>query len=239
MHRLREIFVASTLLLLSCGQAGQAESPLPPAEQKLESMLNRIDSPRSWQNVPVSGEPALSPPFARSTASAAALGQMLSSSTLWRSAAGQANPPQPSYPSQGLTNSAFVPQGWASGPNPFNLSPFGMLHYMWDDTTYVSASNPLTVTQTRSELMQSQHYAQLADSAAERARYAATAAEKREAAAQAQQYADLARQAAQQAQAYAEGGSANPSEIAALASQQAAQAQATAAKAAASAGGGW
>jgi len=222
------------------------------SESQLEKELNQFDTPQSWKNVPVSDEgarpaeparqPALATPvpepgFSRSMSSAAQLGNMLKNSPMWR--ASSRNPASaPSYQAtnQGWAQNAFVPQGWNQGPNPFNLTPFQALHYMWDPTTYTSSSNPLTLTEVRNEMQQAEQYSQLAQSAAARAKYASTPAEKQAAASQAQQYAAMAQQAANQAQQISEGGSSSPAEVAALAQQSAAQAQAMAAQAAANAG---
>lgn len=113
----------------------------------------------------------------------------------------------------------------AVGGNPFNLSPFGMLHYLWDDTTYVSSANPVTLYQSQNDLQTAQRYSQMAQSAAMRAKYAGSQAERAEAARQAQYYAGMAKQAAQSAQEVAEAGSLNPAEVAQAAMQQANQAQ--------------
>jgi hypothetical protein len=117
------------------------------------------------------------------------------------------------------------------GGNPFNLSPFGMLHYLWDDTTYVSAANPVTLYQTQNELQSAQHYSQMAQAASSRVRYARNPQEREEAARQAQYYANMAKQAAQQAQEVSESGSLNPAEVAQAAMQQAQSAEQSASQA--------
>lgn len=111
------------------------------------------------------------------------------------------------------------------GGNPFNLTPFGMLHYLWDDTTYVSAANPVTLYQTQSELQTAQQYSNMAQAAASRAKYARSPQERAEAAQQAQYYAEQAKQAAMQAQQVSQSGSLNPSDVAAAAVEQARAAQ--------------
>ena len=116
------------------------------------------------------------------------------------------------------------PAGQAGG-NPFNLSPFGVLHYLWDDTTYVSSANPVTLYQTQNELQTAQQYSNMAQAAASRAKYASNAEERAQAVQQAQYYAGLAKQAAQTAQQVSQSGSLNPSDVAAAAEQQAQQAQ--------------
>lgn len=117
------------------------------------------------------------------------------------------------------------------GGNPFNLSPFGMLHYLWDDTSYVSEANPVTLYQTQNELQSAEHYSQMAQAASARVRYARNAQEKQEAARQAQYYAKMAKQAAQQAQEVSESGSLNPAEVAQAAAQQASAAEQSASQA--------
>lgn len=110
-------------------------------------------------------------------------------------------------------------------PNPFNLSPFQMLHYMWDDTTYTSDANPVSLFEVRNSLQVAQQDAQLAQSAATRARFATNPQEKEQAVQQAQYYADQARTAARQANADAQGGSLNPNEVASAAVNEADLAQ--------------
>ena len=117
------------------------------------------------------------------------------------------------------------PMAGQPGGNPFNLSPFGMLHYMWDDTNYVSDANPVTLYQTQSELQSAQQFSQMAQAASTRARYARNPQERAEAAQQAQYYANQAKMAAQQAQQVSESGSLNPAEVAQAAVQQAQSAQ--------------
>lgn len=207
----------------------------------LENELNKIDQPKDWQNVDTSGEANLTsrpansgwqsqttplPPatptpqsFAPSYNSYMRPGMpysreqipALQNSTVWRS----------------MTNPAAYagPMAGQAGGNPFNLSPFGILHYLWDDTTYVSAANPVTLYQTQNELQTAQQYSRMAQAAASRARYAPTPQERSQAAQQSQYYAGLARQAAQQAQQVSQAGSLNPSDVAAAAAQQAQDAQ--------------
>lgn len=126
---------------------------------------------------------------------------------------------------------AAGPMAGQAGGNPFNLSPFGMLHYLWDDTTYVSAANPVTLYQTQNELQTAEHYSQMAQAASSRVRYARNPEEKAEAAQQAQYYANMAKQAAQQAQEVSESGSLNPADVAQAAMQQANAAQQSASQA--------
>lgn len=205
----------------------------------LENELNNVDQPKDWRNVPVSGEQAQQdqrdyrqqgwapqtgpiPPVTPTPQSFAPSYMRpgmpysseqipaLQNSTVWRTMA------NPTY--------AGAMAGQAGG-NPFNLSPFGILHYLWDDTTYVSAANPVTLYQTQSELQTAQQYSRMAQSAASRARYAPSPEERAQAAQQAQYYAGLAKQAAQQAQAVSQSGSLNPSDVAAAAAEQAQSAQ--------------
>lgn len=203
--------------------------------RNLQSELNNIDQPQDWRNVPVQGaqeqmpqqmpQQAPLPPvtptpqsFAPAYNSYMRPGMPYSSeqipalrnSSVWRTMS------NPSYAG---------PMAGQPGGNPFNLSPFGILHYLWDDTTYVSAANPVTLYQTQNELQTAQQYSQMARSAASRARYAPTPEERAQAAQQASYYAGLAKQAAQQAQAVSQAGSLNPSDVAAAAAQQAQAAQ--------------
>ncbi|HEY9867980.1 MAG TPA: hypothetical protein V6D08_02130 [Candidatus Obscuribacterales bacterium] len=229
----------ATLCLVSVAAPPANPAADSQTESKLEKLMDQYDTPGSWQNVPVSGaQPAQAPaqqqPWSRSMASAAQLGSMLGNSSIWRAAT---PPPGATMPQQGWTASPYVPQGTYAGQNPFNLSPFGILHYLWDDTTYVSSSDPVSLTEVRTDLQQAQQYSAMAESAAKRAKYAADPQERQAAAAEAQQYANMAKAAADRANAIAEGSSSNPADVAALAQQVAAQAQAQASRASATASG--
>lgn len=195
---------------------------------KLENLLNKEDQPQDWRGgnsasyhppPPVTPTPqAFNPtrnsylrqgmPYSSESISA------LQHSAIWK---------YMSHPSfAGMNAAASEP---ASAANPFNLSPFGMLHYMWDDTTYVSAANPVTLYQAQTQLQAAQHYSRMAQAASRRVRYAANAEQKAEAVQQARYYAGLAQQAAQQAKMESESGSLNPAEVAKAAGQEAMQAQ--------------
>lgn len=185
----------------------------------LNRMLNKVDQNSNWTRgrsnyytaPPVTPTPqAFSNSYTQygmpyANASIAAL----RNSTLWRN----------------LTHAGNAGMATQSGGNPFNLSPFGMLHYMWDDTNYVSAANPMTLYQTQSELQNAQHYSQMAQAAAARAKYSRNAQEREEAAQKARYYAGLAQQAARQAQEVSQSGSLNPADVAQAALEQANSAQ--------------
>lgn len=216
-------------LVFHCSSASAGEY------NKLENELNQVDQPRDWRNVPVEGAqtqpnympgpPAALPPvsptpqsFAPAYNSYMRPGMPYSSeqipalqnSTVWRT----------------MSNPAYAgPMAGQAGGNPFNLSPFGILHYLWDDTTYVSAANPVTLYQTQNELQTAQQYSRMAQAAANRARYAPNPQERAQAAQQAQYYAGIAKQAAQQAQQVSQSGSLNPADVAAAAAEQAQSAQ--------------
>lgn len=125
------------------------------------------------------------------------------------------------------------------GSNPFNLSPFGMLHYMWDDTTYTSPTNPVALYQVQNDLQVAKQQSQLAQSAAARAKYAGTAQERQQAAQQAHYYAQQAQIAAQRARNESLAGSLDPAQLANAAGNEAQQAAAAANKAASFAAGGY
>ncbi|MBY0546934.1 MAG: hypothetical protein K2W95_06555 [Candidatus Obscuribacterales bacterium] len=130
----------------------------------------------------------------------------LSHSVLWRN----------------LANSGYGGAGpGLPGGNPFNLSPFGMLHYMLDDTTYVSDANPVTLYEVQNDLATARQQSALAQAAAQRARYASTPEEREQAAQQARYYAGVARVAAQRAKSQSQMGSLNPADVAAAAAEQA------------------
>lgn len=227
----------ATLCLVSVAQMLANPAGGSQRQAKLEKLLDQYDTPGSWQNVPVSGvqpaqAPASKPPWSR--LGAAQLGSMLRNSSIWRAVT---PPPGSTMPQQGWIASPYVPQGTYAGQNPFNLSPFGILHYLWDDTTYVSSSDPVSLTEVRTDLQQAQQYSAMAESAAKRARYASDPQERQAAAAEAQQYANMAKAAADRANTIAEGSSSNPADVAALAQQVAAQAQAQASRASATASG--
>jgi hypothetical protein len=230
----------ATLCLVSVAALPANPAADAQTEAKLEKLMDQYDTPGSWQNAPVSGaQPAQAPPqqqpWSRSMASAAQLGSMLRNSSIWRAAT---PPPGSSMPAQGWSASPYVPQGTYAGQNPFsNLSPFGILHYLWDDTTYVSSSDPVSLTEVRTDLQQAQQYSAMAESAAKRAKFSSNPQERQEAAAEAQQYANMAKAAADRANTIAEGSSSNPADVAALAQQVAAQAQAQASRASATASG--
>ncbi len=232
---------SAALCVINCLVFSLIESPVSAGEYKnLETELNKIDQPKDWQNVPVNTEPSQAGPtensgwqpqtaplppatptpqsFAPTYNSYMRPGMpysreqipALQNSSVWRA----------------MTNPAYAgPMAGQAGGNPFNLSPFGMLHYLWDDTTYVSSANPVTLYQTQNELQTAQQYSRMAQAAASRARYAPTPQERSQAAQQSQYYAGLARQAAQQAQQVSQAGSLNPSDVAAAAAQQAQAAQ--------------
>lgn len=107
------------------------------------------------------------------------------------------------------------------GGNPFNLSPFGMLHYMLDDTTYVSDANPVTLYEVQNDLATARQQSALAQAAAQRARYAATPEQRQQAAQQAQYYASVAKAAAQRAKMQSQMGSLNPTDVANATAEQA------------------
>jgi len=232
--------LCGTALCLPC----PAQMPSSQTEANLDKLMNQYDTPQSWKNVPAQMAPAAQqpaqpqvqePPWARTPPSMTQFTSALSNSPIWR-AATPANA-HSGMPAQGWAATSAVPQGIYSGQNPFNLSPFGVLHYLWDDTTYTSSSDPVSLTEVRSDLQQAQQYSSMAESAATRAKYATNPQERQEAATQAQQYANMARAAANRANAVAEGGSSNPADVAALAQQVAAQAQAQASQASANAAG--
>lgn len=125
------------------------------------------------------------------------------------------------------------------GSNPFNLSPFGMLHYMWDDTTYTSPTNPVALYQVQNDLQIAKQQSQLAQSAAARAKYATTAAQRQQAAQQAHYYAQQAQIAAQRARNESQAGSLDPAQLANAAGNEAQQAADAANKAASLASGGY
>ena len=237
-------FVIAALCALTFCIPSPAEVPSSPTEANLEKLMNQYDSPQSWKNVPAQMAPAAAPtapaqrpqaPWMRAAPRMAQFASSLRNSPIWR-AATSANACT-GMPAQGWAASSAVPEGIYAGQNPFNLSPFGVLHYLWDPTTYTSSSDPVSLTEVRSDLQQAQQYSVLAESAAKRAKYATDPQERQSAAAQAQQYANMSRAAADRANAVAEGGSSNPADVAALAQQVAAQAQAQASQASLSAGG--
>jgi hypothetical protein len=114
-----------------------------------------------------------------------------------------------------------APSAEQGGSNPFNLNPFGILHYLWDDTTYVSQSNPVALYGVQNDLQQVQQFSTMAQSAAKRARYAADAQERQQANAQARYYAQQAQLIARRAQQTAAAGSLDPASVAAMAAQEA------------------
>lgn len=117
------------------------------------------------------------------------------------------------------------------GSNPFNLSPFGMLHYMWDDTTYTSPTNPVALYQVQSDLQIAKQQSQLAQSAAARAKYATDPKARQTAAQQAQYYARQSQLAAERARSESEAGSLDPAQLATSAANDANEAYAAAKKA--------
>lgn len=239
-HVLAALGVAICLVFLLTSQLLPASAD---EYNKLENEMNNIDQPQDWRNVPVSGEQPSSPAMGRSA------------TPVWRPEASPLPPATPtpqtfspqynSYMRPGmpysneqipaLQNSTIWrtmgnpsnagPMAGQPGGNPFNLSPFGILHYLWDDTTYVSSANPVTLYQTQNELQTAQQYSQMAQAAANRAKYAPSPQERAQAAQQAQYYAGIAKQAAQQAQQVSQSGSLNPSDVAAAAAAQAQSAQ--------------
>lgn len=210
----RQIFAVASICLFSLAPVFANEF------SKLENVLDKVDqhwsSPAPHPGTGQGGSPPVTPtpqafnpgysymrpgmPYSHESIEA------LQHSNLWRNMA------HPSF--------AGAPAGQPGG-NPFNLSPFGMLHYMWDDTNYVSDANPVTLYQTQSELQTAQHYSQMAQAAASRAHYARNNQEREEAAQQSRYYASLAKQAARQAQQVAQSGSLNPAEVAQAAVEQA------------------
>lgn len=191
-------------------------------QEDLNSILNQVDAPKYWRNSPPpDGEaPGYSPPpypsypynkiFSPSRPSRASSYAMsaipaLNNSSLWRN----------------ISRSAMAGAGANASTNPFNLSPFGMLHYMWDDTQYVSNANPVTLYQVQNELQQATQYSQMAGSAASRAKYAGSPEERSQAAQQALYYASLAKQAAAKAKQISQSGSLNPSQVADAVADQA------------------
>lgn len=140
----------------------------------------------------------------------------------WRNAAAAPAPaPSASYSGYAVSGSAGTTGAAAPQNNPFDLSPFGVLHYLWDPTTYTSSSNPVSLVEVRNDLQVAQQQSALAESAAQRSKYASTPQERQEAAQQARYYAQAAKQAAQRAQEVAQSGSSNPADVAALASEEA------------------
>lgn len=219
--------LSSALCLFSFAHSSRADE-----YANLQKILNKVDQPQDWthsnsnsfqprqvgnyQAPPVTPTPqAFSPPSRNSYVrpgmpySTAAI-KAFQNSPVWK------------YMSHA---SSAGPMAGQPGGNPFNLSPFGMLHYMWDDTTYVSDANPVTLYQTQNELQTAQQDSQMAQAASSRARYARNPQEREEAAQQARYYAGLAKQAAQQAQQVSESGSLNPAEVAQAAAAQANAAQ--------------
>lgn len=207
-----QIIVLGTVVCLFPFQASLADE-----FGKLENLLNKVDEskyfgePKNTMQPPVTPVPqAFAPeqnsymrpgmPYSSETISA------LQHSAVWKYMS------NPAY--------AGAPAGQPGG-NPFNLSPFGMLHYLWDDTNYVSAANPVTLYQTQSELQAAQHYSQLAQAASNRVRYARSPQERDQAAQQAQYYAKMAKQAAQSAQQVSQTGSLDPADVARAAAEQA------------------
>lgn len=200
---------------------------------KLEKVLDKVDQPQDWPAMPNQqyARPGQAPP---ATPTPQAFSPFASSYM-------QRGMPYSSESIAALKNSAvwkYMTKPGAAGAmagqaggNPFNLSPFGMLHYMWDDTNYVSDANPVTLYQTQSELQTAQRYSQLAQAASSRGRYARNPQEREAAAQQARYYAGLAKQAAQQAQQVSQAGSLNPAEVAQAAVQQANAAQSYASQA--------
>lgn len=140
------------------------------------------------------------------------------------------------YMAAGAGPNVPVEQG---GSNPFNLSPFGMLHYMWDDTTYTSPTNPVALYQVQNDLQIAKQQSQLAQSAAARAKYLTDPAARRQASQQAQYYAQQAQLAAERARSESEAGSLDPAQLATAASSEADQAAAAAKNAASFAAGGY
>lgn len=198
----------------------------------LQKMLNTVDKPQDWRKNTPGTERYQAPPATPTPQAFAAP----------RNSYMRPGMPYSSESIKALQNSAVWrymgnhanyagPMAGQPGGNPFNLSPFGMLHYMWDDTNYVSDANPVTLYQTQNELQTAQRYSQMAQAASARARYARNPQERAEAAQQAQYYANQARQAAQQAQEVSQSGSLNPAEVAQAALQQANAAQSFASQA--------
>lgn len=154
-----------------------------------------------------------------------AMGQMAAAAT---ARSGMGNLPAPSAVSgtYGASPGMVSGQGGnvpveAGGSNPFNLSPFGMLHYMWDDTTYTSPTNPVALYQVQNDLQIAKQQSQLAQSAAARAKYLTNPAQRAEAAKQAQYYAQQAQLAAQRARNESEAGSLDPAQLATAAGNDA------------------
>lgn len=209
----RSIAAFSTIICLFSIAEAQADE-----FNNLQKILNKADQPQNWTAPPATPTPqAFAPlqnnymrqgmPYSSESINA------LKHSAIWRYMK------NPAY--------AGAPAGQPGG-NPFNLSPFGMLHYMWDDTNYVSDANPVTLYQTQNELQTAEQYSQMAQAAASRARYARNPEEREEAARQSQYYAGLAKQAAHEAKEVSQSGSLNPAEVAQAAVEQAKAAQASA-----------
>jgi hypothetical protein len=140
------------------------------------------------------------------------LNQVDTSSAWSRTPVAQPSPAQQEQRAINTPIANFLPTGVGSSgqPNPFNLSPFGMLHYMWDDTTYVSSTNPVNQYEVRDDLQIAQQDANLAESAERRAKYASDPVDRKAAAEEAQQYAAQAKAAYQRAQQAGGSGSYDP-----------------------------
>jgi hypothetical protein len=208
----------------------------------LEKLLNQEEKTSQWRNglknfnQAAQTAPAVGGESRYSFRQPQAFDRNLHAFFPWHKAQG-AQPTPAGYSGYAVSGSSGVQAGTQAAGNPFNLSPFGVLHYLWDPTVYTSSSNPVSLVEVRSQLQIAQQQSALAQAAAARSKYANTPAERQQAAALAQQYAALARQAAQRAQSIAEAGSSNPADVAALASDEAGKASAAAHQAARSATG--
>jgi hypothetical protein len=205
------------------------------------SFLAMKMSTKIWKLVAVTALLAGSAADAASTSTESNLQKLLNqvdTSSAW-SRTPVAQPQQPPPPIN-TRISNFLPPGVGSGgqPNPFNLSPFGMLHYMWDDTTYVSSTNPVNEYEVRDNLQIAQQEAALAESAEKRAKYSSDPVDRKAAAEEAQQYAQAAKEAYQRAQSAGATGSYDPGSWMGQARDQAERAQ-SAADRANTAAAGW
>lgn len=221
--------------------SASAESASPSYSYKsLEKVLNQMDRPSAWHAEykqmapPASAIPGPQGEARYSYRSPNSIDRTFHTFFPWRGATGAPLPAPAAYGNYAVSGSAGVSGAAAPGGNPFGLSPFGILHYLWDPTVYTSSANPVSLVEVRSDMQVAQQQSALAQSAARRAKYAATAAERQQAAEQARQYAQAARAAAQRAQMVAQAGSSNPADVAALAEEQANQAETAARQAGAS-----
>jgi hypothetical protein len=197
--------------------------------RNLEGLLNQADKPSAWKQTFKTLAPYHHVPEQNSRAYYAfqhpgAQERTFHSFNPWGA--------QPA--SSGAASAYHCAPATGSGEvNPFNLSPFEVLHYLWDPTTYTSNSNPVTLTEVRDQLQIAQHYSALAQSAARRAKYACDPESRQTSAREAQAYAQQAQAAADRARELSESGSSNPAEVAALAGQEAQQARRAASQCAA------